>query len=397
MKKLLFLLAITTALSSLAQNEYIIKYKSSLTSKEVVEIFATTRETSNRYTLDSNTIVMSFKDVLPYDYFTHFDSSKVIILSIDMHKLFLHPVEKAGGADCEQAQLLCNNQSLPANSSGSGNDVDLTSSNQGCLSGEHQSSWYYITIQTGGTLLMTINPNTNSNDYDFAIWGAFTNTTADANCPPISGPIRCSWAAGGGNTGLGNGATDLSEGSGGNKWVAPLNVLPGQVYIVMIDNWSTSNSGYGLSWGGTSSLGCTPVTLPIELIEFKGYNTKNINILEWSTGSENNNDYFTIEQSLDGINWYNIAKIKSSGNSTVKKSYKQFIYEYQPEINYYRLSQTDFDGKIVNLDILSIDNKELVKYVIRTINLLGQEVGPNTKGIVIKIYNDGSTLKTVIE
>lgn len=396
MKKLLLLLASTlTGYVTFGQNEYIIKYKSSLTGKEVVEILTTNRVTSNRYSMDTNTIVMSFKDVLPSGYFTQFDSSDVIILSIDIHKLLVHPLEKAGGADCEQAQLLCDNQALPANSSGSGSDVDLNSSNDGCLSGEHQSSWYYVTIQAGGTLTMTINPNTNSNDYDFAIWGAFTNTTADANCPPISGPIRCSWAAGGGNTGLGHGASDLSESATGNKWVAPLNVLSGQVYIVVVDNWSTSNSGYNLSWGGTSSLGCTPVTLPIELKSFTGYN-KGVNVLEWVTGSETNNYYFTIENSTDGVSWDSLFKITGANTSTTEKSYIIKEADFRATINYYRLSQTDFNGKRVILGTVSIDNRENTLYVVKTLNLLGQEVDASTKGLVIRVYNDGTTKKIYV-
>src|SRR5699024_10629487 len=62
--------------------------------------------------------------------------------------------------------------------------------------------------------------------------------------------------------------------------------------------------------GGTCNEGCAPsewelegdvITLPIELLSFKGKLTKeNKNTLEWVTASEINNAFFTIENSRDG-------------------------------------------------------------------------------------------------
>src|SRR5690606_31485899 len=111
--------------------------------------------------------------------------------------------EKAGGPDGESAELLCSNASMSANSAGSGTTQELNGSNQGCMSVEHQSSWYYVNIGTGGNLTMTIDPSNNSDDYDFAIWGPFTSANAGANCPPLSAPIRCSWSSVTDQTGMG--------------------------------------------------------------------------------------------------------------------------------------------------------------------------------------------------
>lgn len=51
-----------------------------------------------------------------------------------------------------------------------------------------------------------------------------------------------------------------------------------------------------------------PVPLPIVLLSFTGTCEENKISLEWVTASENNNDYFSIEKSIDGINWENIVK-----------------------------------------------------------------------------------------
>ncbi len=85
--------------------------------------------------------------------------------------------------------------------------------------------------------------------------------------------------------------------------------------------------------------------LPIELIYFKA-NTENKNILlEWATAAEINNDFFTIERSIDGRNWDIIDYVQGAGNSNIT-----IYYEYKDKnpvegISYYRLKQTDYDGQ----------------------------------------------------
>lgn len=314
--------------------------------------------------------------------------------------------EKAAGNDCETAAQLCSDASLPGNSSGYGTQ-ELTGSNRGCLAGnEHQSSWYYLNIQTGGTLSMRINP-AGSDDYDFAIWGPFTSTTANANCPPISGPTRCSFAVAGGNynTGLGNGAADFSEGTGGNRWVAPLVVLPGEVYILCVDNYSVSSTGYDIdfSWNAsnqsTASLGCTPVVLPVELSAFEGKFSSGVNTLSWSTEAELDNDYFVVEWTTDPSSdkWEKVETINGAGDSETHRDYSLNVYNYtRNTINYYRLKQVDMNGQVrIYPYIVSIDNRLKDQKLIKIVNLLGQEVSESEKGLVIYVYDDGSTEKRV--
>jgi hypothetical protein len=86
------------------------------------------------------------------------------------------------------------------------------------------------------------------------------------------------------------------------------------------------------------------ISLPILLVDFQANKEENRVSLLWSTEAEVNNDYFTIERSGDGKNFKKLLQQKGAGNSTVKKSYH--LYDETPLIgyNYYRLSQTDFDG-----------------------------------------------------
>jgi hypothetical protein len=84
---------------------------------------------------------------------------------------------------------------------------------------------------------------------------------------------------------------------------------------------------------------------PIELIYFKANSIDNRVQLQWSTASEINNDFFTIERSVDGNNWNILAFIQGAGNSNQELHYKYYDENPLDGISYYRLKQTDFDGK----------------------------------------------------
>jgi hypothetical protein len=103
---------------------------------------------------------------------------------------------------------------------------------------------------------------------------------------------------------------------------------------------------------------CALLPLPIELLEFKGEcNHQNIE-LKWVTASEINNDYFSIERSIDGINWLLISKVNGMGNSSSIKNYSYTDIRQYHDISYYRLKQTDFDGEFKYSAIIAIKKCE---------------------------------------
>ena len=134
--------------------------------------------------------------------------------------------------------------------------------------------------------------------------------------------------------------------------------------------------------------GCTPsAILPISLIYFKGKSENTKNILEWSTTSEINNDYFNIEKSNDALNFVSIGQISGVGNSNIQIFY-QFIDVFpSQEINYYRLKQTDFDGKFSYSEIISINNKFSDINIFVTNNILYIKANESTFKEIIKIYD----------
>lgn len=102
---------------------------------------------------------------------------------------------------------------------------------------------------------------------------------------------------------------------------------------------------------------CVP--LPIELLWFKGQSKVNYNLLEWLTVSELNNHFFTLERSIDGIQWEIIHIEEGSGNSNTPIAYEYKDYNFNKTItNYYRLSQTDYNGQSEYFSIISIDGQK---------------------------------------
>lgn len=256
--------------------------------------------------------------------------------------------------DCQNGggTTICTDAAFNGNSAGAGSVDDLDDPWQGCLlTGEHQSSWYYFSPSSGGTVQFSINPQNASDDYDFAIWGPFNTLMCPKNI--TTAPLRCSYSQYSGSTGLLLGAGDNSENYLGDKWVNAINVNSGEIYIMVIDNWTASSDPFDFDWTLTSgaSLDCTP--LPIELLSFDGKAEDHYNYLSWSTAVEINNEYYTLEKSPDGVSWSEMTRIPGAGNSNQLLEYN--AKDYMPyNDTYYRLKQTDYDGTSVYFDIIYV-------------------------------------------
>ena len=252
--------------------------------------------------------------------------------------------------DCPRATPICGTANINSNATGPG----LIS--EGCnygtcpAGGENHTNWFTFTISASGTLRILINPTTPTDDYDFAIYGP------GATCGNLGPALRCSDSGVQGQTGMNTTATDLTETQSGDSYVAEMNVLVGETYIMVIDEWSAnSGGGYQLSFGGTALLDCT--VLPIELTEFNAEYQSDLDVVDlyWETASERNNDHFELEKSTDGYNFEVINKIKGVGNSNYTSMYYSVDNNPSVGVNYYRLNQFDIDGKSKYSEIISIN------------------------------------------
>lgn len=89
--------------------------------------------------------------------------------------------------------------------------------------------------------------------------------------------------------------------------------------------------------------------LPVELISLNASCNQGLNTIEWTTATETNCDYFSIERSFDANTWEWMATVSASGNSNTPLHYFYTDPETHTSTVYYRLSQTDFDGSNVIL------------------------------------------------
>ncbi len=105
------------------------------------------------------------------------------------------------------------------------------------------------------------------------------------------------------------------------------------------------------SWLFTPS--CCPVPLPVQLTGFTCSPAGNGINLFWGTATEVNNRYFTLQRSLDGINFTTIWQGPGAGNSDKYRSYSYLDTNTMSGTNYYRLQQTDFDGKTTTFNTIS--------------------------------------------
>lgn len=108
----------------------------------------------------------------------------------------------------------------------------------------------------------------------------------------------------------------------------------------------------------TGIAGCvTP--LPIELTSFNGDCSNNEIIIKWTTATEKNNNYFSVEGSKDGTKFVHLKTIRGSGNSSSTLNYISNLGVLDPEINYFRLKQVDYNGKASysKLIYVSCENK----------------------------------------
>jgi len=107
---------------------------------------------------------------------------------------------------------------------------------------------------------------------------------------------------------------------------------------------------------------CGSITLlPVEFLDFSGACQFGLNALHWSTATEHNNAYFTIERAGNDGLFSELATIQGSQTTTELTNYD--FQDAMPlrGLNYYRLSQTDMNGDAQILKTISVDNNKCLE------------------------------------
>ncbi|MEQ9306212.1 MAG: T9SS type A sorting domain-containing protein, partial [Marinoscillum sp.] len=98
------------------------------------------------------------------------------------------------------------------------------------------------------------------------------------------------------------------------------------------------------------------IILPIELRELNVKEDAHGVLISWSTYTETNNDYFSIERSRDGKATETIAEVTGSGTTKSARAYQTRDNSPLAGLSFYRLKQTDFDGQFSHSKWVSFEN-----------------------------------------
>lgn len=273
--------------------------------------------------------------------------------------------------------------SLPYNSPITSNNpstTDVPTSTSGCGT-QGYNLWYSLVGNGNQLTASTCNPSTNF-DTELRVYTgscAALNSMVEVACNDDDGACA-------------SGTTKSTT-----SWCSQVGV----VYYISV-GYFVNSTGYGnFILSVTNGPSCSP--LPIELLYFEGYNSEGkFNKLKWSTATELNNNYFTIERSIDAINWSVVIQIPGAGNSSTQLNYEYIDYFYDKgKVNYYKLSQTDYNGVKEYFNVIyikeEVDNSDCLDW--EYYSLIGHKVDFNLSppGVYLKKCKQKNITQRVVK
>nr|WP_295925983.1 choice-of-anchor D domain-containing protein [uncultured Dyadobacter sp.] len=136
--------------------------------------------------------------------------------------------------------------------------------------------------------------------------------------------------------------------------------------------------------------------MPVHLVAFTARAAGPVIQLQWRTVSETDNAGFHIERSNNGTQWEDIGFVDGNATTSQMKEYAFTDENPMPGLNYYRLRQTDFDGKTEHSRVQAIryenQDKNLVVWAdaarrahVRTDDTIEQIIVFNLSGRIVAV------------
>lgn len=117
-----------------------------------------------------------------------------------------------------------------------------------------------------------------------------------------------------------------------------------------------SVTSYSTTWTITDS----SVPLPVELVDFSAVlRNERVDVM-WTTESEVNNDFFTVQRTGNGELFEDIAQVKGNGTTASTHHYSASDDRLLPGRWYYRIRQTDYDGTQSYSRLVAVDVPESI-------------------------------------
>jgi hypothetical protein len=229
--------------------------------------------------------------------------------------------------------------------------------------------WYAYNITGGAILTVTANltgtgPTSFSQIYVSEYSGIVTSNPLDQNSVNIGNTVAVSSGAKTTTStneliyGVSIGASGLlTTGAGFNTRSSANQNIVEDKNVSPIGSYSANFTSASGNWiAQMATFVSSNIILPVNLLSFTGQCENNNIVLNWSTGSETNNKYFTVERSEDGDNWRAIGTVKSAGNSSITQNYSFTTDKSNGEISYFRLKQTNLDGEFKYFNVIQVSN-----------------------------------------
>lgn len=142
----------------------------------------------------------------------------------------------------------------------------------------------------------------------------------------------------------GNGGTTGTTGSNGSGTI--------------INSLASDPPPFGViyfTYGTTSAVN----VLPVELTSFQAVQQNSHSFLHWETASERNTSHFSIERSINGIDFKEIGSVQGSGDGFITRQYNFKDVSPVNGINYYRLKIIDNDNSFEysNIEVVNFETE----------------------------------------
>jgi hypothetical protein len=150
------------------------------------------------------------------------------------------------------------------------------------------------------------------------------------------------------------------------------------------------------------SVSSTNCALPIEFINFYASFDQGHVLLQWETALEKEADYYSIEQSSDGINFVEIGKIKSAGNSSDIVHYAFTDTNPTNGTVYYRVKEVDKNGNTSYTEVRSLNKEDATLNVFpnpsnKEFNLIYNSYFNNPVTIIVRSITGAIVYETTVE
>ncbi|MBL1213102.1 MAG: PKD domain-containing protein [Ignavibacteriae bacterium] len=123
-------------------------------------------------------------------------------------------------------------------------------------------------------------------------------------------------------------------------WIRIVSIQPGWDWWWVVDNIAV--------FGETG-------VVPVELTGFSASLVNGTVQLEWTTATETNNSGFSIEKSVDNVNFNSISFVDGNGTTAKTSNYSYVDTKVNSSNAYYRLKQIDFDGSYSYSNVVEVD------------------------------------------